>query len=305
MNIVRISWVVLIAAMSFGESAQALHIVLSNDDGFETANIRALYQELKAAGHEVILSAPVQNQSGRGGSINFLEPIAALPKDSRYRSIAAGAPGIGADPADPSVNYVNGTPAMAVLYALDVLAPRRWGRPPDLLISGPNEGNNLGALVIASGTVNNVFFALANGVPAIAVSYHDFTSRPYADLKPDAIEYENVNIPHLASGQSKTVAFAFTHLGCPSSPAPYFFEHLHDSPIAKEFGVTSEAPGIGLLSKEQAAAGGAKIPFDRRADSEAAKVAAGFVSISAIRMAPQGTPEDDAVVRRYLKGLRH
>jgi 5'-nucleotidase len=255
-----------------------------------------------------------------------------LPKDSRYHSIAAGAPGIGTDPADPGANYVNGTPAMSVLYALDVLAPHRWGRAPDLLISGPNEGNNLGALVIASGTVNNAFFALAYGVPALAVSYHDFSSRSYADLQPDAIEHEvasvvvrivrelehnrrgaapllppniglNVNIPHLASGQSKTVAFAFTHLGGPSSPAPYFFEHLRDSSIAKDFGVTSESPGIGLLSKEQAASG-VKIPFDTTADSEATKLAAGFVTISPIRMAPQGTLQDDAIARHRLGGLR-
>jgi hypothetical protein len=114
----------------------------------------------------------------------------------------------------------------------------------------------------------------------------------------------NVNIPHLTIGQSKTLTFAFTHLGGPSSPAPYFFEHLKDSAVAKDFGVTSEAPGIGLLSREQAA-GAAMIPFDTRADSEAAKVGAGFVTISAIRMAPQGTPGDDAIVRRHLQGLHH
>ena len=35
---------------------------------------------------------------------------------------------------------------MSMLYGLDVLAVQRWSAPPDLVISGPNEGNNLGAI---------------------------------------------------------------------------------------------------------------------------------------------------------------
>jgi 5'-nucleotidase len=48
--------------------ALALDILLTNDDGFETANVRALYQRLKAAGHDVVISAPVHNHSGGGGN---------------------------------------------------------------------------------------------------------------------------------------------------------------------------------------------------------------------------------------------
>src|SRR3546814_6370856 len=55
-------------------SSDLLNIVLSNDDGFEAANIRALYTELKAAGHDVVLSGPAQNNSGKGGALDFLVP---------------------------------------------------------------------------------------------------------------------------------------------------------------------------------------------------------------------------------------
>ncbi|NJM11768.1 MAG: hypothetical protein HC889_07695 [Synechococcaceae cyanobacterium SM1_2_3] len=55
--------------------AHALNILLCNDDGFTAANLRALYQRLQAAGHKVIISASVDNQSGRGGYMSFLAPI--------------------------------------------------------------------------------------------------------------------------------------------------------------------------------------------------------------------------------------
>jgi 5'-nucleotidase len=67
-------------------------------------------------------------------------------------------------------NYVDGTPVMATLYGIDVLAKARWGKAPDLVLSGPNEGQNVGHIVISSGTVSNVQYAAVRGIPAIALS---------------------------------------------------------------------------------------------------------------------------------------
>src|SRR3546814_3199726 len=53
--------VAALLAATMSAPSWALNIVLSNDDGFEAANIRALYTELKAAGHDVVLSGPAQN----------------------------------------------------------------------------------------------------------------------------------------------------------------------------------------------------------------------------------------------------
>ena len=47
-------------------AAQAVNIVSSNDDGWAEKNIRTLYDSLTAAGHEVVISAPAENQSGTG-----------------------------------------------------------------------------------------------------------------------------------------------------------------------------------------------------------------------------------------------
>jgi 5'-nucleotidase len=65
---------------------------------------------------------------------------------------------------------VHGTPVMATMYGLDVLAPARWGKAPDLVLSGPNEGQNVGRVVINSGTIGNAQFAAGRGLPAIALS---------------------------------------------------------------------------------------------------------------------------------------
>ena len=47
-------------------AARAVNIVSSNDDGWAESNIRALYDSLTAAGNSVVLSAPADNQSGKG-----------------------------------------------------------------------------------------------------------------------------------------------------------------------------------------------------------------------------------------------
>ena len=51
--------------------SNALNIIVNNDDGFASANIRELYRLLKAAGHNAWIVAPVSNQSGKGGTEVF------------------------------------------------------------------------------------------------------------------------------------------------------------------------------------------------------------------------------------------
>ncbi|RZV58177.1 MAG: 5'/3'-nucleotidase SurE, partial [Pseudomonadales bacterium] len=152
--------------------ASALNIVLTNDDGFETPYIQALFGALSAAGHNVIMSAPYLGQSGTGGRINFLMPIFPTSEESEEGSVAAGSPGVGAAPAPfPAQQYyVDGSPADAVLHGIDVLAPQIFGGAPDLVISGPNEGNNLGLITPHSGTLGATVAGLNKGIPSIAVS---------------------------------------------------------------------------------------------------------------------------------------
>lgn len=46
--------------------AQGVRIVQSNDDGWAEINLRTFFNVLDAAGHQVVLSGPAENQSGSG-----------------------------------------------------------------------------------------------------------------------------------------------------------------------------------------------------------------------------------------------
>ncbi len=58
----------------------------------------------------------------------------------------------------------------ALLQGIDVIAMARWGKAPDLVLSGPNEGQNVGAIILSSGTVSAAQYAAVMGIPAIALS---------------------------------------------------------------------------------------------------------------------------------------
>lgn len=310
--------------------AHALDILLTNDDGFETANLRALQQRLVAAGHTVLVSAPTQNNSGTGGAMRFLRPITPLAQDTRYGAVKAGAPGVGVDPADADVHYVDGTPVMALLYGLDVLTVRRWGRAPDLVISGPNEGANLGIINNSSGTFNNALYAINRGVPAIAVSYGGTGSRSYAGLNEDAVEYRvadlvvtvidrlvaaagdnapllppgvglNVNIPEL-EGEALP-PLRYSRIGRAGEYQPVFYEKLSDSPIAVGYGAGVDLPGISLVLPGMAPPAGVSLPDDADARSEGNVFHTGAVSVSIIEGAAQARRSNEDWVRVRLDDL--
>ena len=176
--------IVLAAALlTLARPAFALNIVLANDDGL-TSNLVALYEALKAAGHDVIVSVPCTGQSGRGAAIVMYSTSVIVPDNDTTQIVAEGgchngAAPIGAPAVGPFTKtgytngdffYVHGTPVMATMYGLDVLAPARWGKAPDLVLSGPNEGQNVGLIVNSSGTIGNAQFASGRGLPAIALS---------------------------------------------------------------------------------------------------------------------------------------
>lgn len=156
----------------FSQPAQARTILLTNDDGL-SSNLKALYEALKAEGHDVIVSVPCMGQSGMGAAIKFLRPLGPLAADCHNGAATKGAPGAGVmtrEGLTADYHYVDGTPVMSLLYGLDVLARQRWGKAPDLILSGPNEGQNVGAIVISSGTVSNAQYGAERGIPSVALS---------------------------------------------------------------------------------------------------------------------------------------
>lgn len=173
----------VLAALAIAQPASALTVLLTNDDGL-TSNLAALYAALKAEGHDVIVSVPCTGQSGRGAAIVMYSTTVIVADNDKTQVEAEGGCHNGAAPigaqavgrmqrsgyTNGDFYYVHGTPVMATMYGLDILAKARWGRNPDVVLSGPNEGQNVGLIVNSSGTVANAQFASGRGIPAIALS---------------------------------------------------------------------------------------------------------------------------------------
>ena len=147
------STLTLYAIAIFISVSISLNIVVTNDDGFGTANVREFYRLLKKQGHDAWLVASVDDQSVQGGRSAFTTSP-TLTSPSQYNIIPAGAPSFGTDPNDSHIWYYNGTPAAVTFFALDYVVPRFTKRSKvDLVVSGPNFGNNLGPfLYTLSGT---------------------------------------------------------------------------------------------------------------------------------------------------------
>ena len=129
-------------------------ILISNDDGIEAAGILSLAAAMDGLG-DIIVVAPLHEQSAVGHAITMRDPVRARPWPFRVSS------------GQVTAFAVTGTPADCVKLAMDKLVPRK----PDLVISGINHGPNTAVNIIYSGTVSAATEASILGIPAIAFSY--------------------------------------------------------------------------------------------------------------------------------------
>lgn len=132
------------------QAPELLTVLVTNDDGIGAPGIDAVVRALQAVdGIELVIVAPAENQSGSS--------------DTTTDGRVAHAPGTTASGVEGTA--VDGFPADAIGVALDEL-----GIQPDLVVSGVNEGQNVGPLAVASGTVGAARAAIRRGVPAVAGS---------------------------------------------------------------------------------------------------------------------------------------
>lgn len=124
-------------------------VLLSNDDGFSSPGIRALFDALSSWA-DVVLVAPESEQSASSHSLSLHRPL-------RAREV------------EPRVFAIDGTPADCVYVALHA-GTRFLPRWPDLVCSGINRGLNLGQDAFYSGTVAAAREGALRGIPAIASS---------------------------------------------------------------------------------------------------------------------------------------
>jgi 5'-nucleotidase len=123
-----------------------MKILVSNDDGYQAPGIVALYEALKDIA-DVEVVAPEQNNSAKSNALTLHSPLHVTRAANGFR-------------------YINGTPADCVHIALTGLL----GYRPDLVVSGINNGANMGDDTIYSGTVGAAMEGFLFGVPAIAFS---------------------------------------------------------------------------------------------------------------------------------------
>ncbi|EPQ55703.1 sure-like protein [Gloeophyllum trabeum ATCC 11539] len=156
------------------------NVVLTNDDGWAVAMIRAQNEALKAAGYDVVLSCPSQNESGTGSTT---AAPTVLNITCEYDTCAVGSPPEGFNASDPRLNYVNAYPVDSIRYGIQTLAPKFFGAKPEFVVSGPNVGNNLGSAVTGSGTVGAACEAAKEGIPSVAFSGDTLQQISYTTLE--------------------------------------------------------------------------------------------------------------------------
>ncbi|WP_218508891.1 5'/3'-nucleotidase SurE [Variovorax sp. dw_308] len=123
-----------------------MKILISNDDGYQAPGIVALHAALKDIA-DVEVVAPEHNNSAKSNALTLAAPLYVHAAHNGFR-------------------YVTGTPADCVHIALKGLL----GYRPDLVVSGINNGANMGDDTIYSGTVGAAMEAYLFGIPAIAFS---------------------------------------------------------------------------------------------------------------------------------------
>lgn len=136
-----------------------MRILLTNDDGIHAPGIQALRKSLEAVA-EIYVVAPEQERSAMGHAITMHKPLHARPMEYGTASRGWG---------------VNGTPADCAKLGVEALLSDR----PDLLLSGINNGSNLGRDVFYSGTVSAAMEGVFLGIPSMALSLENGTAEGF------------------------------------------------------------------------------------------------------------------------------
>ena len=123
-----------------------MKILICNDDGYQAPGIVALYEALKTVA-DVEVVAPEINNSAKSNALTLHSPLYVHTAANGFR-------------------FVNGTPADCVHIALTGLL----GYRPDMVVSGINNGANMGDDTIYSGTVGAAMEGYLFGIPALAFS---------------------------------------------------------------------------------------------------------------------------------------
>jgi len=132
-----------------------LRILLTNDDGIFAPGIQALWQELAKIG-EITVVAPDSERSATSQAITVHQPIRVDQHCFDNERVSGW--------------RIGGTPTDCVKIAVEALLDEK----PDIVVSGINQGPNLGTDVLYSGTVSAAIEGALLGIPALAVSLNSW-----------------------------------------------------------------------------------------------------------------------------------
>jgi 5'-nucleotidase len=168
-------------------------ILLTNDDGINSPYLITMAEALQEGlGADVLTLAPERQRSAMSHTITLHKPLRV--QEVRPRSFA-----------------VSGSPVDCVYVGALLIADRR----PSLVVSGPNDGFNLGTDVFYSGTVGAAVEGGLRGIPSIAVSVERNSAHVVGDAcklvcsvakallgdKREIPPVLNINVPHSAEGR--------------------------------------------------------------------------------------------------------
>jgi 5'-nucleotidase len=203
--------IISLTVVSFGGQSQReagkFRILLSNDDGISAIGLEILSQKLEQIA-SVDVVAPSRNHSGVSHGLTLDQPLVVTPvkKGENENWFAADT-----------------TPATCIKLGLELLLQEK----PDLVVSGINNGDNLGVMTFSSGTIGCAREASIKGIPAIAVSLAreldkekeklyleeaaDFMTELIKEIQGKSLKpgwFLNVNYPNLPRGDIKGVLLA-------------------------------------------------------------------------------------------------
>jgi 5'-nucleotidase len=152
-------------------------ILVTNDDGIDAIGLKTLVNVINILGKVIIVAPSVQRSAG-GKSVTYSSPLRLNKAESHFSS--------------ETVAYsVDGTPADCVIMGL-YLSKKKFGKNPDLIVSGINSGDNTSVQsILTSGTCAAAFEGAIAGITSIAFSLEVPITEFFSKLSNSDSNFEN------------------------------------------------------------------------------------------------------------------
>ncbi len=233
--------------------ASRVKILVTNDDGIHSKGIIVLSRALREVG-DICVVAPDREKSAVAHSLTLHRPLRVEKIKKDFYA-------------------VDGTPADCVHLGIHAILPK----PPHLVVSGINRGENVGNDITYSGTVSAAFEGTLLGVPSFAVS---LASRAHYRFETAAHFAVRVARHILREGLPKDI---FLNINVPN---------LEDHEI-KSYKITRQARythGNAVVEKLDPRGkkyywiGGGTVVFDRKVDTDFEAISEGHISVTPLHI---------------------